>query len=299
VPPKKSVASDQKKSVASVQKRLVFQTPAVKPKDNKSKKSKKSKKATPAQECRKRKKNLANLEVLQKCLANLSGVKWYRCWRKQPDVAAERVIDALTYNHLREMCFEFMLCCTKEQQRDVAANWLDHAKNALSRDSELQRQKIERAMEIAKNFEESVKNADVPEDLRDDSILEQLSAQFDFATPGIREPDVNVVAAAAASSAAAAASSAAEEASSATAEEASSATAEEASSATAEEASSVAEEASSAKKVKPFVYRVDDEFEPQEHWQRSFRGTSGFKYVTHDDTKAKPWRVKVCALFVP
>ena len=44
------------------------------------------------------------------------------------------------------------------------------------------------------------------------------------------------------------------------------------------------------------AYTTDDAFVKQKHWVASTRGESGWKYVTVDTSKAKPWRVKVCAL---
>ena len=45
--------------------------------------------------------------------------------------------------------------------------------------------------------------------------------------------------------------------------------------------------------VSDFKYVTDATFQPQPHWEVSVRGKSGFKHVTMDPTKAKPWRVKV------
>ena len=252
-------------------------------------------------ECAKSHKSLDNLQVLQECLGTLYGRKWIKAYREKPVDACQRIIDVLHYQDLREMAFEFMLACDKFKQREIAKNWLEIARTTLQEDSDVQRRKIQRVMDITKNFEaaaaadvaadEAEKNvsadaeldAEVPEDLRDDNILEQLSADFNFATPSIATPRAaaNAAAAAAAVSASAAVSAAADT--------------EAPSVAAAAEASSVAEEDSSAT-AKPFVYRVDSEFKEEPHWEKSRRGTSGFKYVTIDETKAKPWRVKVCAL---
>ena len=262
-----------------------------------------------------------------------------KAYRDKPQDACQRIIDVLHYKDLRELAFHFMLHCPPKKKREVAKDFLEVAKQTLIKDSEEQRQKIQRVMDITKNFEaaaaeeEKEKKApaeeeekiaaeeeekNVPEDLRDDSILEQLNENFNFATPSIATPCAagneapSVAAAAAAAASAEEASAAGNEAPSVAAAAAAAASAEEASAAgneapsvaaaaaaaSAEEASAAEEDtaAEEASSVAEFVYRVDTEFKEEDHWKKSTRGTSGFKYVTIDETKAKPWRVKVCAL---
>ena len=155
------------------------------------------------------------------------------------------------------MTQELILACAPTKLREVAKKFVEPARAALIEDHTAQREKALHFMEISRNFE---KSAEVQEDMTDDSILQELQSSF------VWSPDASLTPSNTAASAAASAATAA----------------------------SAADATTTA--VTPFVYRVDEEFQEEDHWERSRRGTSGFKYVSQDNTKAKPWRVKVCAL---
>lgn len=224
---------------------------------------------------------LKNVAVLHKYLEKFKG----NTWRNATTMAkTERVIVALfTHNSsvLHDMAFELALAVPSKKLAEITGRYSSRARQGImdaivaennrflkiaQLDAELSAPasppvpgvpKVAKAPQVP-DVPKASKASPVPDDLTDDAVTKDLKASFQssFTLPSNKTPAPNASTASPATD-------------------------------------KLATPANKKSRVGKFVYSVDAKFSAAPHWAKSKRGSSGFKYVSLDESKNKPWRVKV------